>query len=123
MEPESLKTWGFLGLLVPSQRFIGSLLVFFVHLSVFVLSQLPHVVLEAKSLKTLGFLSFLGPSQRFIESLLSFLRPFSVFVLSQLPHIVPESENLEILGSTLFPIDELAGELEFVVSFSLFLRN
>ena len=42
----------FVCFLVPSQRFIGSLLVFLVPISVFVLSQLPRVILFLKSLKT-----------------------------------------------------------------------
>ena len=63
----------FLVFLVPSQGFIGSLLVFLVPFTVFVLSQLPHVVLELESLKTLVFLVFLAPSQRFIGSVLVFV--------------------------------------------------
>ena len=37
---------------VPSQRFLGSILVFFLLLNVLVLSQLPRVILFLKSLKT-----------------------------------------------------------------------
>ena len=123
MEAKSLKTSGFLGFLVPSQRFIGSVSVFLVPLSVFVLSQLPHAVLEPESLKTLGFLGFLVPSQRFIGSLLVFLVPLSVFVLSQLPHTVPESESLKTLFFLFFwyPLSVLLVPYPFFVYLSAFL--
>ena len=52
MEAKSLKTLGFGGFLGPSKRFIGSVLVFLGPFSVFVLSQVPHVVLEPESLKS-----------------------------------------------------------------------
>ena len=78
-----------------SQRFIGSLLFFLVPLNVFVLSQLPHTVLELESLKTLFFKVVWYPLSVFLVPYWFLLEPLSVFVLSQLSHAILFLKNLK----------------------------